>query len=50
MAMNSFISKCGCQHPGQDNLHGQGNRVFNMGLKNGKCSVCGASKDKPKEA
>lgn len=50
MAMNSFIAKCNCKHEGQDKIHGSGNRVFNMGTKAGKCTVCGASKDKPKEA
>ena len=50
MGVNSFITKCSCQHESQDKIHGKGNRVFNLGTKGGKCTVCGASKEKPKDA
>ena len=39
-----------CKHKGQDKIHGSGNRVFNIGTKACRCTVCVASKDKPKEA
>lgn len=50
MGVNSFIAKCSCQHEMQDKLHGKGNRVFNIYSKGGRCTVCGTSKEKPKDA
>ena len=49
MSMNSFVAKCSCKHEGQDKLYGNGNRLFNVGTKGGHCTVCGVSKDKPKD-
>jgi len=45
-----MISKCTCEHKGQDNLHGAGNRVFNKTAKGNatatvvRCTVCGKEK------
>lgn len=45
-----MISTCKCKHKGQDELHGEGNRVFNekAGATNDRteivCTVCLASK------
>jgi len=42
-----MIARCGCRHPAQDKLHGEGCRVFNpckvsVGGKPGmRCTVCG---------
>ena len=49
MAQNSFVAKCDCKHEGQDKIYGNGNRLFNVGTKGGHCTVCGVSKDKPKD-
>ena len=45
-----MISTCRCKHKGQDELHGEGNRVFNE-LAGGnkdrreyRCTVCLATK------
>lgn len=38
---NSEIRSCTCQHESQDKLHGRGMRVFNLGFKGAKCTVCG---------
>jgi len=45
---NSIIRRCSCQNYGQDKLHGEQNRVFNMTSKAAKakdssvwrCTVC----------
>lgn len=44
----STILMCKCEHEGQDNLHGKGNRVMNLTLKGKvgdmrvwRCTVCG---------
>lgn len=29
-----------CVNVGQDKLHGKNNRVFNLGVKGWKCTVC----------
>jgi len=44
----SVIMKCTCKHVGQDQLHGKGNRVFNL-MADGKarCTVCGKMKEVP---
>lgn len=45
-----MIQKCTCKHDGQDKLHGNGNRVFNLtgkgpvGVKVYRCTVCGKEK------
>lgn len=40
--MSTEIKKCVCKHEGQDKLHGQGMRVFNMNAKKEAiCTVCG---------
>lgn len=45
-----MILSCGCDHKGQDALHGQGRRVFNLttkgqaGQKVFRCTVCGAER------
>ncbi len=40
---NSIIKKCTCDHVSQDELHGKGNRVFNLSQDKQKatCTVCG---------
>lgn len=48
-----MIGKCKCKHPGQDKLHGEGNRVLNhVPASNSnkkpeeyRCTVCGAVYD-----
>lgn len=46
-----MILKCTCIHKDQDELHGKGNRVYNV-LKTpaARCTVCGKERnvDKPK--
>lgn len=49
MSVNSFVSKCNCEHEGQDSMYGKGNRVFNNGLKSAKCTVCGATREVKRE-
>ena len=39
-----MISSCTCKHKEQDKLHGKGNRVFNQGTKEYRCTVCGNKK------
>lgn len=40
-----MIATCDCNHPGQDELHGKGRRVFNVCKLGGafdgmRCTVC----------
>lgn len=37
----TFIAKCKCEHAYQDKVHGKGMRVYNLGSKESKCTVCG---------
>lgn len=44
--MEVKITHCTCKHAGQDEMYGNGNRLFNPMEANGKlngyrCSVCG---------
>jgi hypothetical protein len=41
-----MLMKCSCRHTGQDNLHGEGIRVFNKVSKENsfRCSVCKTEK------
>lgn len=41
------VRKCKCQHEWQDQKYGLGMRVFNPGLKDLKCTVCGNKVAKP---
>lgn len=34
------VRSCTCSNPGQDNLHGKGNRVFSRCAKGWRCTVC----------
>jgi len=45
--MASKVSSCSCVNAQQDQLHGSGQRVFNMkgDAKGWRCTSCGTSKD-----
>jgi hypothetical protein len=38
--MPTTIKKCSCKHEAQDQMYGQGNRVYNIGVNQFRCSVC----------
>ena len=40
--MTTKILRCGCKHPGQDALHGPGQRVHNWAekAKQWRCTIC----------
>lgn len=40
------IKPCSCKSEYQDKLYGKGNRLFNEGVKNVTCTVCGTKKVK----
>lgn len=47
--MSSKVLQCKCKHKHQDELHGEGNRVFNKCKPQGtqqpyRCTVCGAER------
>jgi len=46
----TVIKQCKCENTFQDSQYGKGNRVFNEGEKDDKCTVCGAKSgsNKPK--
>ena len=44
-----MIATCDCNHPGQDELHGKGKRVFNPCVKGYRCTVCKAVKEKKQQ-
>lgn len=35
-----MIYPCSCPHPTQDEIHGKGRRVYNIGKTAAKCTVC----------
>jgi len=44
-----MIKQCTCSHEGQDEIHGKGQRVFNLTQKGGlikiyRCTVCASEK------
>lgn len=41
---DNMIATCTCTHKGQDELHGRGKRVFNLGKTSYRCTVCKATK------
>lgn len=45
----TIVLPCDCKNAGQDSLHGNGRRVFNIsqGTGKGSCTVCGKEKDTP---
>jgi hypothetical protein len=47
-----MIKKCTCKHPGQDQLHGEGNRVWNVAVRKtgnvARCTICGRETDAPR--
>ena len=40
--MNTVEKKCTCVHEYQDKVYGKGIRLFNVGTKDAKCTVCGS--------
>jgi len=36
----TVIARCTCKHAGQDELHGPGMRVKNIGRSGPRCTVC----------
>jgi hypothetical protein len=38
------VFNCTCTHKAQDEIHGKGRRVFNMGKVGYTCTVCKAKK------
>lgn len=36
----AIVIKCTCEHEFQDRTHGKGMRVYNVGAKESKCTVC----------
>lgn len=44
-----MIRSCTCISPYQDKLYGVGKRVFNEGVKELRCTVCGSKVSKPKK-
>lgn len=45
----AILRSCLCPNPGQDQLHGRGVRVHNVGKKTFNCTACGTEKQKPSE-
>ena len=40
----TIISDCTCEHAYQDQTYGKSKRVFNSGMKQSACTVCGKTK------
>lgn len=38
------VMNCKCNHQGQDQIHGKGQRVFNKTVKGYRCTVCSTDK------
>jgi adenine-specific DNA methylase len=39
--MPTEVRRCNCHNQYQDELYGDGNRLFNIGIKQLRCTVCG---------
>ncbi len=39
--MGTMIKDCACSHEYQDQKYGKNKRVFNEGMKQYRCTVCG---------
>ena len=39
--METIQKPCKCVHEYQDKVYGKGVRLFNVGIKDAKCTVCG---------